>query len=274
MAEYQDKLSSLTPDVSHIVVDKGTERPFSGVNQSLKKHGTYLCRRCGLAIFRADSEFSSHCGWPSFDDQITNAVREATDADGIRTEILCGRCDAHLGHVFEGEGLTAKNRRHCVNSLAIEFVESNKVLDTREVILAAGCFWGVEKKLRELPGALITECGYTGGHTSSPSYQQVCRHDTGHFEAVRVVYDATVSDYQAVLDLFFQIHDPTQTDGQGPDRAPQYRSAIFVYDDDERKTAEETIQRLEQDHNIVIATMVLPVKVFWVAEEYHQHYYR
>lgn len=154
-----------------------------------------MCRRCGLALFRGSSQFDSGCGWPSFDECVSSMVRELLDADGQRMEVRCHRCDAHLGHVFDGESLTPKNRRYCINSASIDFVDEHTVLDSEEAILAGGCFWGVDYYLRRIPGVLKVEVGYTGGMILNPSYEQVCSGDTGHYEAVRVVYDQSKTDY-------------------------------------------------------------------------------
>lgn len=257
----------------HIVRDKGTERPHSNQYNQFSGDGTYLCRRCGLALFRSHHKFTSACGWPSFDDELPNTIKRQPDADGRRTEVLCQRCDAHLGHVFVGEGLTQKNLRHCINSLAVEFVPSQTVLDTEEAIYAAGCFWGVQTLINEAEGVLNTEVGYTGGDVASPSYQQVCSKTTGHLEAVRVVYDTAKTDFETLTRLFFEIHNPTQHDGQGPDIGNNYLSAIFYFDESQKSTAEKLIALLQQK-GLDIATQLRSADVFWPAEEYHQDYYQ
>ena len=268
------KYASLTPDVLHILQDKGTEPPGSGPYiDSPAIRGSYLCKGCGQALFREDSQFTSHCGWPSFDDQLPDKVALQPDADGRRTEIVCSQCQGHLGHVFSGENYTVKNTRYCVNGLAIEFVPAENVLQTEEVIVAAGCFWGVEHLLKQERGALLTEVGYLGGHVDQPSYEQVCRHDTGHVEAVRVVFDTAMTNLQTILQCFFEIHDFTQQNGQGPDLGSQYLSAIFYFNDKQKIVAEELIKQL-QAKGYQVVTSLRQMQTFWPAEAYHQAYYQ
>ncbi len=262
-------LSKLNPYEEHIIVNKGTEMPFSGTYNDYWEEGTYYCRRCDSPLYYSKDKFDGHCGWPSFDDEIPNAVIRIDDADGIRTEIICATCNAHLGHVFIGERFTDKNTRHCVNSASLIFREGEPVA---KAVFAAGCFWGVEYLFEKLEGVYSATSGYSGGTTDNPTYREVLTGTTGHLEAVEVSYNPLVISYENLVKYFFEIHDPTQTNGQGPDIGPQYLSAIFYRNRSQFETALKLIDILETQ-GLKIATQLKAATLFYKAEEYHQNYY-
>lgn len=270
----QDRIyRDLTPEEIRVILHKGTEPPWSGEYVEFFEKGTYLCKRCLAPLFRSEAKFRAHCGWPSFDEAFPGAIREVPDPDGVRTEILCAACEAHLGHVFRGEGLTPKNVRFCVNSIAMTFLRDQEWKNPAKAYFAGGCFWGVAYYFETLQGVQDVVVGYMGGVTQYPTYEEVCTGKTGHYEVVEVTYDPTVTSYEDLAKLFFEIHDPTQADGQGPDIGPQYRSAIFFGNDEELDVARKLIQTLKgKGYNVV--TKILPITEFYRAEAYHQNYYR
>jgi peptide methionine sulfoxide reductase msrA/msrB len=262
----------LTPEEEKIIVGKGTEAPFSGKYNDWKEKGVYVCKRCGAGLYRSDDKFDSGCGWPSFDDEIAGAVKRIPDKDGQRTEIVCNNCGAHLGHVFLGEGLTEKDVRHCVNSLSLNFKKENDNSSLEKAYFAGGCFWGTQHCFQEAAGVVSTRAGYMGGHKDNPTYEEVCTDATGHAETVEVVFDPSQTSFEELARLFFEIHDPTQIDRQGPDIGQQYRSSIFYTSQAQKETAEKLIAML-QEKGYEIATELTKADTFWPAEEYHQDYY-
>lgn len=287
MAEPQ--YNKLTKEEEYVIIKKGTERPWTGDLLNNKKTGTYICAQCNAPLYSSADKFDSQCGWPSFDDEVEGAVKRQTDADGRRTEILCANCGGHLGHVFLGEGFTPKNTRHCVNSLSMNFIEdgnelppvlgtsdsssdANDAANTGTAIFAGGCFWGVEYLIEQQPGVIDAVSGYTGGHKDNPTYREVCSHSTGHIEAVKVTYDPKKTDYETLAKFFFEIHDPTQVDRQGPDIGEQYRSVVFYENEAQKEVAQKLINILK-DKGYKVATKLEPATKFWQAEDYHQDYY-
>nr|WP_280672148.1 MULTISPECIES: bifunctional methionine sulfoxide reductase B/A protein [unclassified Dysgonomonas] len=263
--------NKLTPEEEAVIVHKATEKPFTGEYLDNKEKGTYHCKRCDAPLYESDDKFDSRCGWPSFDDEIPGAVKRVPDADGRRTEIVCANCGAHLGHVFTGEGFTPKDTRHCVNSISMKFVpETEKKL--KKAYFASGCFWGTEFYFTKAKGVKHTAVGFMGGHVDQPTYEQVSAKNTGHLETTEVEYDPRQISYEDLVKLFFETHDFTQTNGQGPDIGPQYLSCVFYQDDSEKAICQKYIAMLE-GKGYKVATMLKPASEFWKAEGYHQQYY-
>lgn len=275
-AEYENlkvlEFNRLSDKEADVIVRKATEKPFSGKYYKFNENGTYLCKRCNTPLYNSNTKFESGCGWPSFDDAIKGAMKRILDADGRRVEIVCANCGAHLGHVFEGEHLTAKNIRYCVNSISLKF-EPKSMDENKKAYFAGGCFWGVEYNLEKLDGVISVESGYMGGAMKNPSYRDVSHGDSGHLETVEVTYNPKKVSYETLAKLFFEIHDPTQNDGQGPDIGEQYHSAIFTSDEKEKKTILKLITILESKR-LHVATKILDATEFYKAEEYHQDYYQ
>ncbi len=260
------KKRKLTEEESNVILEKGTEAPFTGEYWNHFEQGVYLCRQCDAPLYLSNSKFRAQCGWPSFDDELPGAVERRMDPDGKRTEIICASCEGHLGHVFKGEQYTEKDTRHCVNSLSIRF------LGAERAVFASGCFWGTQYHLDRTEGVLFTRAGYIGGSVEHPTYEQVCAGDTGHVEAVEVFFDPKRTSYERLAKLFFETHDPTQIDGQGPDIGSQYRSKIFYDDEQQHSIAQRLIEEME-NRGLSVATVLEPMQPFWPAEELHQHYY-
>ncbi len=264
------KFNELTSEEERVIVHKGTEQPFTGKFNDHDKSGTYLCKRCDAPLFKSDDKFDSNCGWPSFDDEIEGAVKRVPDTDGIRTEITCANCGAHLGHIFLGERYTEKNIRHCVNSISLNFItEKSK---SEKAIFAGGCFWGVEYQFQKVEGVTETSVGYIGGSKIKPSYKEVVTRTTGHAEAIQITFDPQQVTYEKLVKFFFEIHDFTQINRQGPDIGEQYRTVIFYTNENQKETARDVIKILI-DKGYEVATTLEKAEQFWDAEEYHQDYY-
>lgn len=267
------KLNKLTNLEEQIIKYKATEPPFTGKYNDFYEKGIYVCKQCGEALYFSDDKFISSCGWPSFDDEIPGKVKRVPDADGRRTEILCNKCGGHLGHVFKGEQYTDKNLRHCVNSASISFISSEDINNNfKPAYFGGGCFWGTQYFFDELDGVLYTQVGYAGGNAENPTYEQVCTGSTNHAEIVKIIFNDKIISYTDLLNKFFEIHNPTLLNRQGPDIGTQYRS-IIIYTDDFQKLESEKLISSMIFSDIDVKTEIIKFDKFWLAENYHQYYY-
>lgn len=272
IAQLDMKFNKLTKQEENIIIHKGTEAPYSGKYLNNKEKGSYICKQCNNPLFFSDHKFESNCGWPSFDNEIPGSVLRQKDADGRRTEILCVNCKAHLGHVFTGENFTATNTRHCVNSLSMNFIPAESSKKTETVYFAGGCFWGTEHHFEKANGVVSTSVGYIGGNTNNPTYKEVCSGKSGHAEVVEVKYDPEKTNFEKLAKLFFEIHDFTQINRQGPDIGDQYRTEIFYTQKNQQEVAGELMKDLE-NMGYNVATKITEANKYWKAEDYHQDYY-
>ena len=278
---------SLTKEQYEVLRKCGTEAPFSGEYNDFWEEGVYVCAGCGTPLFLSDVKYEHNTGWPSFTTPIDESHIQYRDDYSLlskRVEVRCAVCGGHLGHVFD-DGPEPTYLHYCINSAALAFqpgpaaksAEPAPAADATETAtLAAGCFWGVEHKLGQIPGVTSTVVGYTGGRTVNPTYEEVCTDKTGHAEAVQVTFDPKRLSYGDLVRRFFELHDPTQVDRQGPDRGRQYRSAIFFHDEGQRVEARKIMDELEASgkHKKRLATELVPASAFYKAEEYHQKYYQ
>ncbi len=252
-----------------------------------RRQGTYVCVVGGLPLFRSNSKFESGTGWPSFFEPVDPAhVIERVDKSyGMaRTEIVDARSGAHLGHVFD-DGPPPTHKRYCLNSAALKFIPDgdpvpmeSQPVKSETAYFAGGCFWGVEDVFEQTDGVIDAVSGYMGGTVESPTYTQVCGHRTGHAETVKVVFDPARVPYKQLLKVFFDNHDPTTLNRQGPDVGDSYRSAIFAAGAEQKKAADAYVAELSKTPRFegrkIVTQIVDPGPKFWPAEDYHQDYHK
>jgi len=281
----------LTPDQFRVTQRNGTEPAFSGEYWDHHEPGIYVDVVSGEPLFASVDKFDSGTGWPSFTRPVESAnVVTKRDFHLLfpRTEVRSARADSHLGHVFKDGPRDRGGLRYCINSAALRFVhrddlqeqgygdyitlftEEETMSEYEKAVLAGGCFWGMQDLIRRQPGVISTRVGYTGGTNAHATY----RNHPGHAEAVEIVYDPNQTDYRALLEFFFQIHDPTTKNRQGNDVGTSYRSAIFYLDEEQKQTARDTIADVEASGLWPgrVVTEVSPAADFWEAEPEHQDY--
>ncbi len=278
--------SALSPEQYEVMRKCGTERPFTGKYNDFWEKGVFACAACGTPLFLSDTKYEHGTGWPSFTTPVEEKALEYRDDYSLlakRIEVRCAACGAHLGHVFD-DGPAPTFLHYCINSAALDFVPEGPAraavpetaaAATETATFAAGCFWGVEHKLGKITGVLATVVGYTGGKTVNPTYEEVCSDRTGHAEAVQVTFDPKRVSYADLVRRFFEIHDPTQVDRQGPDQGTQYRSAVFTHGEAQREAARKVMDEVERSGKFKkrLATELVPASAFYKAEEYHQKYF-
>lgn len=259
----------LSAEESDIILYQHTELPHSGAYNNSKALGIYVCKQCDSPLYLSSKKFPSHCGWPSFEEEIPGAIQNRSDPDGRRVEIVCSHCHGHLGHVFVGENLTKANVRHCVNSLSMLFIPAVTPEGDEIAFFAGGCFWGIESSFKSLHGVKSTAVGYMGGHVVDPTYKEVCMGKTGHLEAVKIIFDAEVLSYEELVKFFFNSHDPLN---QGVDQGEQYESCVFYLTEEQKERVDRLIEILLRG-GTPVKTRVRAASTFYLAEEEHQNYY-
>ena len=286
--ELKHKLSPLQYKVTQ---ESATEPAFHNEYWNEHREGLYVDIVSGKVLFSSKDKFDSGCGWPSFTQPVDGAQvveKRDTKLGMIRTEVRSKDADSHLGHVFDDGPADKGGLRYCINSASLRFIPVDDLEKegygsflpllgrpapkaAEEIAtLAGGCFWGMEELLRQQPGVIATEVGYTGGVVAHATYQN---HE-GHAEAVQIRFDPAKTSFETLLRLFFRIHDPTTLNRQGNDKGSSYRSAIFFNSPAQKSIAEKVKAEVDASGKWKkpIVTEITPAGPWWKAEDYHQDY--
>ena len=297
------QLKHLTKEQFAVTQECATENPFNNAYWDNHDAGIYVDVVNGKPLFNSSDKFDSGTGWPSFTRPLVDsAVKTEEDRSHgrIRTEVKSNESNSHLGHVFSDGPRDQGGLRYCINSASLRFVpvlsleregygqylknfpetvieKAKKDFADRvksgayqAAVLAGGCFWGMQDLIRKIPGIIDTEVGYTGGSVENPTYEN----HTGHAEAIKLIFDPKVISYEAILDFFFRMHNPTTQDQQGNDVGSSYRSAIFYQNDQQREAAQKKIKEWDAcgKWKAPIVTEVTKAPTWYAAEGYHQDY--
>jgi peptide methionine sulfoxide reductase msrA/msrB len=280
----------LTPMQYRVTQESATEPAFQNEYWNNHEEGLYVDVVTGKPLFSSKDKFDSGCGWPSFSKPLAEEEileKRDTSYGMVRTEVRAKNSDSHLGHLFEDGPADKGGLRYCINSASLRFIPKADLekegygqylalfglaatasQTVEEATLAGGCFWGMEELIRQQPGVLSTEVGYTGGKVANATYQD----HAGHAEALRIRFDPTRTSYEALLRFFFKMHDPTTLNRQGNDLGSSYRSAIFYHSEDQKRVAEKVKALASTAWKKPAVTEIVPAGAWWKAEDYHQDY--
>ncbi len=296
-SKKEELIKKLSPEQFAVTQQCSTEPPFKNAYWNNHEPGIYVDVVDGKPLFSSTDKFDSGSGWPSFTKPIDSSVvdfKEDKTAGMIRTEVKSKNAQSHLGHVFD-DGPGPDHKRYCINSASMRFIHARDLekegygkylslfpafqkktskVTTEEIILAGGCFWGVQDLTRKITGVIDTKVGYSGGTFKNATYHDVKKGNTGHAESVKIVFDPNSLTFESLLDQFFTLHDPTTLNRQGNDVGAPYRSAIFYQSEKQKEIALKKIKEWNESKKWEkpIVTEVTKAGDFYLAEEEHQDY--